>query len=288
MRQLTSQKRTPAVGVDIIDLPYHPETTALAAETFTLSSLVQRLGASGIGGYQRLKFELLLWCTGGAGTHEVDFESVELVPGRIIHVRTGQVHRWVLDEAYEAQLVLLRTPRQYGVRNGETCIIGPDGATTRDLQQTIELLARNDRSTQLSLRSLEAIRHLLLALLDSNPDRELSSSHRENLYRDFELLLGGAEAPPRTVQQCARLLGCSTKTLTRTCQSIAGTAPKALLDQAVALEAQRQISLANTTIASIAEDLGFSELSNFTRFFRRLTGETPSAFATRVAGPDLN
>jgi AraC-like DNA-binding protein len=103
------------------------------------------------------------------------------------------------------------------------------------------------------------------------------------IYRDFERLLATTMPPPRTVQRCAQLLGCSSRTLTRACLSAVGTSPKALVDQALAVEAQRLLSEPGSTATAVASALGFAEPSHFTRFFKRITGETPSTFATTFA-----
>lgn len=280
---MTYQKETAPRDADtdeVLEVPYKPASPALPVETFPLAGLAERRGVAELTTRQRLQFELLVWCTAGRGRHEVDFEDVELGPGRIVHVRTGQVHRWILDPPYEARLILLRPlDRRSDWRAGPR-VITPDRDTGQDLDRVLDIVGRQGR-TPLTLASLEAVRDLLVSLLELNRPQADNPTQHESIFRDFERLLFDAAPPPRTVDSCAQRLGCSTRTLTRACRSVAGVTPKVMLDRAVALEAQRQLSLGDTTIAAVAERLGFAELSNFTRFFQRVTGETPSAF---VAG----
>lgn len=287
---MSYQNATPVSrNAEVVDVPYEPQAAGLPVETFTLSSLTQRRSRAGLGGLQRLEFELLVCCSTGSGRHEVDFERVDLVPGRILHVRPGQVHRWILDPPYEAQLFLLRTLDDRGDWRPGPHVIDTNPELDRDLEKIVALADLDHRSAPLSLRSLEAVRDLLVALLGLSHPRSHEVTHREIIYNDFERLLGEAEPPPRTVQACAQLLGCSTRTLTRACQSAARTEPKLLIDRAVALEAQRQLSERGSSATDVAEALGFVELSHFTRFFKRVTGEPPSAFVRsfKGAGTDL-
>jgi AraC-like DNA-binding protein len=272
---MSYQNATPS---EVVEVQYEPRAAGLPLETFTLASLVQRRSAAELAAVQRLEFELLVWCTAGSGHHEVDFELVELSPARILHVRPGQVHRWMLDPPCEAQLFVLRALDQRGDWRPGPHVIAADEALRRDLENIVALVDHQARATPLSLRSLEAVRDLLVALLGLGQAVGERQAHREVLYRDFQRLLAEAEPPVRTVQDCARVLGCSARTLNRACAECAGAKPKVLLDRAVGLEAQRRLSERGATATTVAESLGFGELSHFTRFFTRVTGETPSAF----------
>lgn len=264
----------------VVEVPYNPAAAALPVETFTLTSLRQRRGEAELETHQRPQFELVIWCTAGTGRHEVDFESVQLLPGRIIHVGTNQVHRWFLNPSYEARLVLLRPiHHRPTVRSGPRVIdTNPDLET--DLHRILDLTGRD-----LSMRSLEAVRELIVSMLGLDHPDQADIGERAALYRQYERLLSGPEPPPQTVEECASRIGCSTRTLARACHAMVGASPKALLDHAVALEAQRRLSLPNRSITEVAASLGFTELANFTRFFGRVTGQPPSAFVAGLTDP---
>lgn len=270
---------SPSADGDVVDLPYEPATPGRSIETFTLSSLIAR-GTADLDQLERIGFDLVIYCTRGSGRHEVDFTSVEVFPGRVVHIRPGQVHRWSID--YEAHLVLLRPLGSDRDWAPGAHVIDTDHELARDLEHIIGLADQRGRTTPLSSASLEAVRDLFIARLGLDQPSQQNFSARDVLYRDLERLLGQSQPPPRSVQECAQRLGCSARTLTRACRAAAGAGPKELLDQAIALEAQRQLTVGNATATSVAERLGFPELSHFTRFFRRVTGETPSAFVAKT------
>lgn len=288
---MTYQKQTPSAVVDenddsiVVDVPYQPTTTGLPVETFTLQSLVQRRGRTELTTPQRIQFELFVWCTDPVARHEVDFDEVELAPDRILHVRPGQVHRWVFKPAYEAGLILLQPlARRRNWKPGPQ-VIAADGELRQDLIHILGLANREGRSTPLSLSSLAAIRDLLVARLHVDDSVREQPTPHVSIHNDFERLLAEAGPPIRTVEECARRIGCSARTLTRACQSVASVTPKRLIDQAVALEAQRLLSVGGTA-TQVADTLGFVELAHFSRFFARVTNETPSSFVASLALAD--
>jgi AraC-like DNA-binding protein len=76
-------------------------------------------------------------------------------------------------------------------------------------------------------------------------------------------------------------LGYSARTLTRACRAATGRSAKELIDARVALEAQRLLAHTDLPVAAIGRSLGFSEPTNFGKFFAREVGETPGAFRSR-------
>ena len=83
------------------------------------------------------------------------------------------------------------------------------------------------------------------------------------------------------VSEYADRLGYSTRTLNRLARLNTGLSAKELIDERVVLEAKRQLSHADASVAEIAEGLGFDDASNFSSYFRRATQMTPGDFRNR-------
>lgn len=77
------------------------------------------------------------------------------------------------------------------------------------------------------------------------------------------------------------MLGCSVRSLDRTTHAVEGRTAKEMITARVLLEAKRQLAHGDRTLETLAEQLGFSEATQFAKFFRRGTGETPGAFRAR-------
>jgi AraC-like DNA-binding protein len=102
------------------------------------------------------------------------------------------------------------------------------------------------------------------------PAREVMTRFRREIAVSF--------AATRRVEDYAERLGYSVRTLTRACLSATGRSAKQVVDRRVALEAKRMLACTDLPVAEIGRRLGFSEPTNFGRFFARETGQTPGAF----------
>ncbi|MGO8995729.1 MAG: AraC family transcriptional regulator [Polyangiaceae bacterium] len=80
----------------------------------------------------------------------------------------------------------------------------------------------------------------------------------------------------RSLDEIAVRLKVSTRTLKRRLAS-AGTSYSTLLDEARLERARELLRTERRSIDEIAESLGYSDVANFTRAFRRWTGTTPAA-----------
>jgi AraC-like DNA-binding protein len=88
------------------------------------------------------------------------------------------------------------------------------------------------------------------------------------------------------VDDYARLLGCSVRTLSRATQAAAGIGARQVIDQRRLLEARRLLGHARWTARAVASHLGFTDTANFGRFFRDHTDLTPATYAARQATPE--
>ena len=62
--------------------------------------------------------------------------------------------------------------------------------------------------------------------------------------------------------------------------AVTGVGAKAFLTNRIVLEARRLLVHTRAPVATISEQLGFDEATNFVKFFRREAGVTPGAFRT--------
>jgi AraC-like DNA-binding protein len=90
----------------------------------------------------------------------------------------------------------------------------------------------------------------------------------------------------RRVEDYERHLGYSSKTITRAARVATGLSAKQYIAQRVLLESRRLLAHTSLSTAEIAQRVGFSELTNFIKFFRRESGESPAEFRRRgLNGP---
>ena len=108
----------------------------------------------------------------------------------------------------------------------------------------------------------------------------------QQVYRLFEAEMEAHFRGHRSVADYAQRLGYSESTLNRTCRAATGQSAKVLLDRRLALEAARMLVHSPASVAEIGHALGFSESTNFVRFFVRLMGSVPMKFRARYTSGD--
>jgi len=91
----------------------------------------------------------------------------------------------------------------------------------------------------------------------------------------------GTDLDHADLPRAAARLGITARTLQRRLQAL-GTSFRAELDITRIREAQRRMLHSDCPLTEVAVDLGFSSLQNFSRQFRHVVGEAPSAWRQRV------
>ena len=100
-------------------------------------------------------------------------------------------------------------------------------------------------------------------------------------FKAFELLVEKHFATWHQLPRYAQQLGCSEKSLVRASLEAAGVTPKAFISARIVLEAKRLLAHTTWPVARVAEGLGYSDLANFAKFFKREAGCTPTEFRSR-------
>jgi AraC-like DNA-binding protein len=267
----------------------------IGVELMTLSELRARVSARQLFETERIAFFMVLVATAGRGEHLVDFERFMLRAGHVVFVRPGQVQQWQPVSSLEADLLLI-----------DPAVVQPMTSTSR--QATMSLLRQEEwpahfkwgadgltawRGLAAMLRreldqpSLDALSaamaHQLLVCLMLNLSRSATAhatvpTGQAALIRSLRRELDALVHTRPSVALLARKLHVSTTTMARTCKDVLGPSAKEEVDRRVALEAQRLLVHSTSTSVAIGELLGFSEPTNFVKFFRRRVGATPEAF----------
>lgn len=269
--------------IELVDRQYTPPIPGLPVEVTTVAAMRHRRGET-MRRPGRVFFHVVVICTDGEGLHEVDFTPVMLQPGRVVHVRPGQVHRWRFARDYAATVVMFSDATNTLRRTGWP--VGPrwfdleetEWSRTKDVLRMIRREMKLGRSIERRDRSLNGALQMLIVSLGLDLPRHQGVG---NLPKPYVELLNQMEDDAewsRSVKQRARRLGYSQRTLTRACLTATGRTAKEVIDDRIVLEAQRLLVDSDQSIADIAASLAFSESGNFSKFFHRATGEAPTVW----------
>jgi AraC-like DNA-binding protein len=156
-------------------------------------------------------------------------------------------------------------------------------AATSALEREFRTPGRLPLETHLAvLRHLLSVVVLNLAQLGASPGGPAPQATQTFLrFRDA---VETRFASTRRLEDYARTLGYSTRTLSRASMDAAGVGAKEYIDRRVLLEAKRLLAHGDQPAAKIAVRLGFSSATNFSKFFRHRTDTSPLAFRHAVRG----
>lgn len=267
----------------------------IGVELMSLSELRARVSARQLLETERVAFFMLLVVTAGRGEHLVDFERVKLRSGHVVFVRPGQVQQWQPAADLEADVLLIdpavmqplaSIPPQAAMsllRQEEWpahFTLSADGlAAWRSLAAMLRRELAHPSLDELSAAMAhELLVCLMLSISRSATGHAAVPTVQAVLVRRLRRELEACVHARPSVSLLARKLRVSTSTLARTCKEVLGHSAKEEVDRRVALEAQRLLVHSTSTSVAIGERLGFSEPTNFLKFFRRRVGTTPELF----------
>jgi AraC-like DNA-binding protein len=244
-------------------------------------------------GVHRLDFHTLTLITGGSGEHMIDFRSYACRRGTLLWVRPGQVQRYGAAGVADGRHLLFTAAfpahtsggdRLVGEWYGRSCWqlgSGPDYGLIRGLlEQTRAEYVRAAPSAQI-LQLLLAAVILQIDRLPGTEEGDDDARAGGEVYARFRAELERGFTRTRKAEGYAQRLGYTLRTLTRACLAATGQSAKHVIDARIALEAQRLLAHTDEPVAAIARQLGFSEPTNFVKFFTRHAGVTPGDFRRR-------
>ncbi|WP_416223254.1 helix-turn-helix domain-containing protein [Streptomyces hygroscopicus] len=296
----TQDADTPgAAGRPIPGFGFDPPAAPVPGLVITdLETLHGRVSDGSLERVHRVGFHAITLITEGSGEHTVDFVTHPCRPGTLLWVRPGQVQRFGRAGSMNGTHLLF-TPafpphfggvdRLVGEWYGPVCRQLGTGEDYTTLSTLLDRM-RAEFSRPGGEVSREILQLLLAAVL-LNIDRLPGQGGRRDphtggeIYTRFRTELERSYAATRRAEDYARRIGCSVRTLTRACQAVTGQPVKQVIDARVALEAQRLLAHTGEPVATIARRLGFSEPTNFGKFFTHHTGTNPGDFRRNQQSP---
>lgn len=285
-----------------VSFHFHGRPAALV-ECVPLSRLYARGSPANWSRLQILRFHIWLVITSGQHRHLVDFHRLHGRAGSVLHIGPGQLHQWDWSGQRQGYALLLG-PAALSDASRRLPGTALPGLEVQEWPASIELSPGDaariaswceqiaQLSTQPDSPALRAMSwHLaMVALHDLRAcDHRLGAAvvveraRAQDLarLRQFKVLIERSFKVTRAARDYARGMDLSVRTLDRLCQATTGRSAKELIDERVTLEAQRLLAHADTSLEEIADELGFSEATNFVKFFTRRAQQTPGAFRRR-------
>lgn len=238
----------------------------------------------------------------GKGKHIIDFNEFELTNNQIYFISPNQVHQII--EAEKSYGYVMTFSQQFMDMNGiEQCFIEdlhlfqdygfapPLGIDMTERMELTSILERIFRFVHSDKKfKYQAVGALLkLFLIDCNNACSLSEEENTQvvqasviLLRNFKNLLNEHHKTWHKVSDYAKALHITADYLNASVKSLTGKSAKEHIQSRLLVTAKRLLLFSDASTKEIAYELGFSEPANFSQFFKRHTGISPTKFGSVI------
>ncbi len=245
-------------------------------------------------------FYQIIWFKNNKGNHVIDFESHDIKKNRIFFVAKNQIHFFEKRSDYSGYLIhfnesfLLSNETDinffitYSIFNNKQ---EPYFQISKKLEQKITtyFLQIEDEITNTDEFGKGIIlSNLLKALLlvierEMRKNAEVNKKPYNSNYLKFRNLLENNFHKNWSVNDFAKELSISTKTLNSIVKSETGITVSKTISGRIILEAKRKLTHSNSYINEIAYDLGFNDPYYFTKFFKKHVNCSPAEFRKSIS-----
>lgn len=243
-----------------------------------------------------LDFYEIIFLTKGSGHFFVDEERIAILPETIIFTSPYQFRQWKIKTATDGHILTFdgsfihsffndplflykfqffhATSAPHFVRLNKTQF-----HYMKDLLTNVgnEILHYRNSSEHI----LRAYLYLVIGLLNREFEKACGLTPTDATSLPLFLFRQMMETKLyeyTTVREYAKELRLSVTTLNKVCRKFTNQTSVALLEQRKLLEAKRLLCHSGVTAAEVAYKLNFSSPANFSRFFFRLTGNSPGIY----------
>ena len=267
--------------------------------TFEISkmetSYVKRKGKKDVP--HRHNYFTVLLVNKASGQHFIDFNEYELTKNQVFFVSPGQVHQVIENEQSFGYVLTFST--QFLVRNNiplsfiEDLNLFNDYGNAEPMKLSKnqkeklaeyceEILHFNNSDIKFKQEAIGA--NLKLFLIHCN---NLCTAPRENtqliqaghyILKNFKNAVEKNHTEWHTSTEYANFLNITPDHLNRTIKSLIGKTAKEYIQTRISIAAKRLLYFTDLSTKEIGYQLGFSEASNFSSFFKKCTNLSPSEF----------
>lgn len=245
-------------------------------------------------------FYEVIFVVSGTGVLLLDDEEIPFKEGNVLFLPPNKWRRWLsIDQTFEAHYLLFEEEFIATFFNDPLYLYRFNYFYNTSTPSFLTLKAEEFQNYSTTLndikRELHSLKqdskHLLRAYLYTlliNLNRLYEQEHniQESFYQEtdilkFRKLLEEHIQSKHRVAEYAELLQISTSHLNKLVKKYVGKNCSDLIRERRIFEIKKELQFTNKTISEISHELGFSESSNFIRFFQNHVGISPKTYRTQ-------
>lgn len=288
------------MAIPNIKFAYNENKQPIYVDLLELGAFYQRFNTLASPPWEphRIKFHGLLYIIEAQGSHFIDFVSHQYQAGSCIFVNKDQVQSFNFTSKPKGYLILFTDDFLDSLRsNIRTSLLTPTralttGSATLNLSPTLidscsALIAEIASELSRQKSDILLIQMLFTSLLlklnrERLPQQSQLSERHQTQFNQFIQILAQDYTKNRDANAYASLMHMTYKTLNQLCKQVCNQTAKQLIDAHVILEAKRQLAVEQVQVQQLAFSLGFNEVTNFIKYFKRHTTQTPAQFKSAI------
>ncbi|MEM6864372.1 MAG: helix-turn-helix domain-containing protein [Bacteroidota bacterium] len=245
----------------------------------------------------RIKYFTLLLLTEGEASHQVDFITYTLEKGYCLFISHERIHKF--NKSSTGRGYVMNFTEDFMMRNFSQSafskisflsnyVLNPAmfkdfgdielfiTALKRELALDLGIIKENLVASMLTVFLLKAQLHA---------GHSVKSYHGDfGTFSKFQYLVSMYHRESRSAKHYASLLNLSYKKLNKLSKVFTESTAKDYINDYTILEAKRSLAATNMSIKEMAFEYGFKEATNFIKFFKNATGDTPMKFRETIFG----
>lgn len=263
-------------------------------EIISLKNFFESTNVSFIRRHFRTDFYNLIFVTEGKCIHEIDFLEYTIQAGEILIISKNRVHRYSEFDNLEGYLIMftegflceflsnntseVKDLFKQSYLNPHVNFIDLHASTLTKLLDVIHDMFTNADGVMNYKVIAWAFRTFALLIFNSILGEDISKQKKNEIFVQFTELVEEHIDKEKTVEGYANMMHVSKKTVNLMTRKAIDMSAKQYIIQQLILKIKLKLCFEQKSINEIANELGFTESSNMTRFFKKYTGVNPREF----------
>lgn len=244
-----------------------------------------------------VKFYIIFFVYEGQGYHTIDFTDYNYTKGTVLLVRKNQIHKFFRSTNVKGYLLVfteefiishlnrMEASRAMQLFNDSLNFPKIEFNNHEEFSDFTILIKHLELEYNIkdnfSIGITRSVLHIVITKLFRSKSKKGHFVERKKYtaqFLAFQKLVEQDCFKSKKVQYYAQKLGISTKTLNNIVNSVVNSSAKAFIDERAIMQIKRLLIGTDHSIKEIAYIVGFSDPTNFFKYFKKFTGSSPETF----------
>ena len=250
-----------------------------------------------IGNNHHVKFYIILFVYEGQGYHTIDFTDYNYKKGTVLLVRKDQIHKFFRSPNVKGYLLVfteefiishlnkLEASRSMQLFNDSLSFPKIEFSSVESFTDFTILIKHLELEYNIkdsfSIGITRSVLHVVLTKLfrfKAEAGQLIEKKKYLSQFLEFQNLVEEDCFKSKKVQYYASQLNVSPKTLNNIVKNVVNVSAKVFIDERTIMQIKRLLIGTDHSIKEISYNAGFSDPTNFFKYFRKFTGSSPEVF----------